>query len=559
MRYLTCGKSQSYCAPMSANRLAPGCSSNEVRHICNHCCKSAKIIEQTYKFPVATLAQYLSHDDIVKIDALAFAAAEVKDLDSHLLGVNVGRLALYEFTLAHKKVSTSLTSQQWDEYCVYLVNAMRSLQAFARYLNDFPPQVVFAYSPQYSNINPCTQYAIEKGIKVMFVEGGSNLSHRLPRLRVWDWNVHGLVNPALSLWSESSNKPVTPYSATRVVEHFEHLLAGKHHAVYSAPNTSLLDIRSLWNIAPKQQVILMALSSYDEAFAALLIKAFPDHKVFSDVFRTQIDWIKATIHWVASRPDLFLIIRVHPRDFPNKREAVRSEQSYLLQDLLEHLPDNVHVNWPDQKVSLYQIFEDVDLLTTGWSVTALEALALGIPVVTYDSNLPSYPKDIHYTGRTVDEYFNNIETALENGWSFKNTTGAIRWMAYNFVSSTISLTATSGAIDVVPKFIKYKFWARLWERLKNKIPEIGYPIDLRIWRGARNEASLVSDMIQSGYSSIPAARLALEPVPHSSSERLILLQTLSRVHHLFYPRKRNPRDKPGLSQKIQSFLASEMY
>ena len=82
--------------------------------------------------------------------------------------------------------------------------------------------------------------------------------------------------------------------------HFEQLLSGQHFAVFSEPYAGSSGIRQRWNVKPEQKVLLMTLSSYDEAYAALLIDGCPYKKVVIDVFRTQAGGVKATIDWVAA-------------------------------------------------------------------------------------------------------------------------------------------------------------------------------------------------------------------------------------------------------------------
>jgi hypothetical protein len=551
--YLTCGQAQTYCAPMTARRLAPGCTPKESARICSDCKAGAAAIYRVYRFPVDALARYLGADDFAKFDAMAATAVAEKSLDTEYLGVKVGRVALYEFTLAHKKMSTELTELQWREYQVYLANALRTLQGFARYLKDQRPDAILTFSPQYSNINSCMQYAISQGLQVLFIESGTNLAHRLGTMRVWDWKVHKLVNPALTYWNRSEANPVTPLSAAKVIGHFEQLLSGQHFAVFSAPYAGSSGIRQRWGIAAEQKVLLMTLSSYDEAYAALLIDGFPYKKVFSDVFCTQAEWVKATLDWVATRPDLFLVIRVHPRDFPNKRETFRSEQSFMLEDLLEQVPNNAHVNWPAEGVSLYELLEDTDVILTGWSVTAMEALVLGIPVVTYDANLPSYPRDIQYTGRSEDEYYANVDRALADGWRAENAINGFRWLAYNFVTCSVTVSEDFGQFELG----QLSYLRRFWSRVKNRFPALGHSLDLLEWCAALPGARIVSEMLEQGHDALPPARQALEKSPVSGDDRRIVLKSLSRLHELLYADSKLPKDKPGLSRNIRTLLARE--
>jgi hypothetical protein len=550
--YLTCGKAQTYCAPMTARGLGPGCDDKQSTRTCSDCLAGANAIARVYRFPVDALANYLNQEDFAKLQAMAAEAVASKSLDTEYLGVKVGRVALYEFTLAHKKMSTKLTELQWMEYHFYLANSLRTLQGFARYLENNRPDAILTFSPQYSNINSAMQYAINQGVRVSFIESGTNLAHRLGTMRVWDWKVHKLVNPALTYWDKSELNPVTPYSADKVTGHFKQLLSGQHFAVFSAPYSGSSSVRQRWNIRPEQKVLLMTLSSYDEAYAALLIDAFPYNKVFSDVFRTQAEWMKATLDWVATRPDLFLVIRVHPRDFPNKRETVRSEQSFMLENLLKVVPANAHVNWPAEGASFYELLEDTDAVLTGWSVTAMEALVLGIPVVTFDANLPSYPQDIHYTGRSQANYFANIDRALADGWSLENAIDGFRWLAYNFVTCTVTVSENFGHFELK----RQSPWQRILSRIKGRLPALSYSLDLLDWKAVLPGARIVSAMLEQGYDALPPTRKALGETP-AGNDRRIVIKALSRLHELLYADSKLPTDKPGLSRNIRAQLARE--
>ena len=550
--YLTCGKVQTYCAPMSAKGLAPGCTAEESARVCSDCKAAANAIARVYGFPVDSLVHYLSVEDFSKFELIASEAVASKSVDTDYLGVNVGRLALYEFTLAHKKMSIELDELQWKEYQCYLVNALRTLQGFARYLEKKRPNAILTFSPQYSNINSVMQFAIRQGVKVFFIESGTNLAHRLGTMRVWDWDVHGLVNPALMYWERSELNPVSQYSADNVIAHFSQLLAGHQFSVYSSPYKEVVNMRQLWNIMPAQKVLLMTLSSYDEAYAAFLIGGFPHKKVFSDVFNSQAEWIKATMEWVANRPDIFLVIRVHPRDFPNKRESVRSEQSFMLQALLEHLPNNVHVNWPSEAISLYALLEYTDVVLTGWSVTGIEALTLGIPVVTYDANLPSYPGDIHYTGRSTLEYFANIDRALADGWNFENVINGFRWFAYNFDTCTVTVSRVLGksARAQLPRVL------RIWQKVIGRLPTLRFSIELLKWKPALTDVNILSAMLENGHDALPPALKAQGRLP-VLNDRKTVGRSLLRLHDLLYAERNMAVHTHTLSRNIRDFLKSE--
>ncbi len=563
VRYLTCGAMQTYCAPMSAHRLIPGCSKNDYDDICVTCGENAKAIRWTYRFPMDTLANYLDDADKTACEKIADEAVASQSLSTEYLGVDVGAFAMYELTLMYKTMSTAYSDSQWAEYGIYLRNSILSLLAFSRYLKRHRPDVVTAFSPQYSNINPCLTYASQQGLKVLFMESGNNLSNRLGTMRVWDWRVHGLVNPALRYWDRSELHPVTEQKAKAVVGHLQQILNGSHFTVYSKPFEAHTDIRRKWSIRPDQKVALMTLSSYDEAYAAYLIHGFPEDKVFSDVFRTQTEWLKATIEWARGREDIFLIIRVHPRDFPNKRDSLRSEQSYKLEGLLrDGLPGNVIVNWPSDEVSLYELLEDADLILTGWSVTALEALIFGIPVVTYDQKLPSYPADIMLTGRSESEYYANIDKAIAQGWRIENSRNAFRWLAYNFVDATVLVSERFGAhersVDEPSGSAPTGLKRKVWDHLRERYPILNKCNDLLDWKGTRNGAQLICKLIDENHDSLLSVRkaIALSEQKPLQDDSAIVDKSLKALHDLLYANAALPPGKEGLSQRIRQYLNS---
>src|SRR5690606_6941171 len=101
--------------------------------------------------------------------------------------------------------------------------------------------------------------------------------------------------------------------------------------------------------------------------------------------------------------DLFLIIRVHPREFPNKRDSLKSDHALELEQTLSELPENVRVNWPSDNISLYDLAQIMDVCLNSWSTAGKEMGTLGIPVVLYSADLVFYPADLNYLAVSADD------------------------------------------------------------------------------------------------------------------------------------------------------------
>src|SRR5262249_38520391 len=152
-----------------------------------------------------------------------------------------------------------------------------------------------------------------------------------------------------------------------------------------------------------------------------------------------LGWIRALIDWIRTKPDRFLLVRVHPREFPNKRDRKKSEHAEALERELATLPPNVRVNWPTDELSIYDVAEQADVFLNAWSSAGKEMTLLGLPVVIFCPEVLQYPAELNYVGTTRDSYFAAIETALRDGWSFEHTRAAFRWCVLELVRGLASI------------------------------------------------------------------------------------------------------------------------
>jgi hypothetical protein len=201
-------------------------------------------------------------------------------------------------------------------------------------------------------------------------------------------------------------------------------------------------------------------SSYDEMFAAEVVGTF-SWNTKSEVFETQTDWIKALFAFMKNRPDLFLIIRIHPREFMADKNGGISEHAQTLMQELTDLPENVAINWPSDKISIYDLMEETSVGLNAWSTAGSELSFFGIPVVVYCAHLLLYPPDLNYCANTREKYFELIDRALKEGWSFDRIRTLYRWYA------TLQTRSAVNIADSAPSNLLRK--RNLFERVYLKI------------------------------------------------------------------------------------------
>jgi hypothetical protein len=428
-----------FCIPMAGHRLSHTSPAKLREDICKECKFNDSLLRTSFGFTGPTLRETLTSDDlreieniIAKIDRTSIATLEVE-------GVPVGKVAVYQIVLRHKRFDLDFNDVEWDEYRIELRNALYALKAAKNLINHHRPDRLMVYNGLYSVNRVASLLAEANGIPAYFLHAGANLSNRLQTMMLGRGTTLDWISEAVRQWPRVSELPCAPEQLSLVSNHFLELVRGRNIFVYSQGRKSgdHFDMRSHFGIGDQQKIIVATMSSYDEEMAVIATGAQAPRP--TPCFPEQVDWILAVVDYVRSRTDLFLVVRVHPREFPNRRDGKKSQHAIMLESVLDKLPPNAVVNWPHEHISLYDLADQTDVFLNAWSSAGKEMAMLGIPVVIYSRDLPQYPADVNYIGETKSDYFSAIDQALRDGWSFEAVRRAYRWLAFEFIKATIFL------------------------------------------------------------------------------------------------------------------------
>ncbi len=120
----------------------------------------------------------------------------------------------------------------------------------------------------------------------------------------------------------------------------------------------------------------------------------------ANAFPNMVEWLVRTCEYFATRPDLQLLIRVHPAEisgFPQSRQPVLAE----LRKRLPQLPPNIVVVPPDSDMSTYTLMSLCNAAIIYGTKTGVELTSVGVPVIvageawirnkglTYDASTPA--------------------------------------------------------------------------------------------------------------------------------------------------------------------------
>lgn len=130
-----------------------------------------------------------------------------------------------------------------------------------------------------------------------------------------------------------------------------------------------------------------------------------------DIFAASMtEWITKTVQFFAARPDVQLVIRIHPGE---KLVPQAKSMGVVVREALPEIPNHIHVIGALDKVNTYDLIEIADLGLAYTTTVGLETAMNGAPVISCGRT--------HYRGRgfTVDpnswdEYFSALESVLSD-------------------------------------------------------------------------------------------------------------------------------------------------
>ena len=515
VEYLNCdGILDAHCVAMSAAAVDEFASQAVRSQICRACHKRRDLTNRHFGFRSSTIEGFLTADDRKSIDAYIASVTPANWTELTVDGFPLGRYAVYEMWLHNKLVSTDLPPELWPIYLGQLRNTLTAYLASLRFLAETKPDVTMVYNDHYSVNHAFTAAAKKLGITSYSIHGGWHMVHRSESMSMMrsDYTLADLFeSPG---WFSVREEPLNKSAVDLVAAHFDGLWAASSAFAYSSEleGTGSQQLRSQFGIAPEASVLLAAMSSEDELMGVTVIGVAPQSKVQKSLFSDQFEWIKFLIKFASTNPEYHLIVRLHPRMFPNKREQKMSPVVAELMELKATAPSNITFNVPSDDVSLYDLIQIVDVVLNFRSSAGAELMAMGLPVVVpANSNFYTYPNELNLIGHTKRDYEKLIRKAAVEGWSLDNARRAFRWYGFFFgrVAASFTETYTSRPTSIRPKKPGFRLW--LWKKAIYVILQRGPLIleRLALRRGPlpNQTVQLFDDVLQKNLDTVSDSRL----------------------------------------------------
>jgi hypothetical protein len=520
--YVGCGGLlRSHCVAMMAHSIPFGAPEEARERICRRCRRTLGTLRRNFDLRGPDLMISAEEGDLAAAEALISSVSPKNYHDLCVEGIEVGRLALYEMVIQRKRGTLEFDELETQRYRAALKNVIVVLAVMKRIFDATKPDRVVLYNALYSVNRVVCRLAQSRGIPQYYLHAGDNLSRRLKTLVLARGHAFEYYKHIQRQWSKWRDRPCSLQAMQAATDHLLEVARGRSLWAYSAPSGDSSDLRKRFGVKADQRILCATMSSDDERFGGETIGVLPtlEHLLFPK----QVDWIRALVAFVERRKDLFLLIRVHPREFPNKRERVLSEHAQLLQQSFVQLPENVAVNWPTDHISLYDLAKVTDVFANAWSSAGREMAWLGLPVVLYADDLTLYPPDLNFVGTTMTSYFEQIQAALNEGWNAERIRRAYRWCAVELFH---------GSLDIAESFSRDEhrpFARKAFARLVDTVAP-GYRMERECRKRAPRLA--VGPRVNRLLEEQLAAPIDLEqasPAPSYAEETAFLKQEVRRL------------------------------
>lgn len=131
----------------------------------------------------------------------------------------------------------------------------------------------------------------------------------------------------------------------------------------------------------------------------------------ANAFPGMVDWVMRTITYFKGRPDLQLLIRVHPGELapPGGSTVSRQPITAEIRSTFPSMPENVFIIGPESTVSTYAAMDRCDSVIIYGTKTGVELTSVGIPVIV-GGEAWIRNKGMTLDASSADEYFRHLDT-----------------------------------------------------------------------------------------------------------------------------------------------------
>jgi hypothetical protein len=291
---------------------------------------------------------------------------------------------------------------------IYKMRSKRNLQAARAaysWLDENRPDVVIVPNGTIQEFGVVYEVARYLNIETVTYEFGDQ------RQRIWiSQNSKVMHQDTTAMWEEYREKTLTHSELEKIHELFE---ARRKASIWK-------NFSRLWQQVPAKGADLarQEMGLDDRLVVLLATNVLGDSLTLGrEVFTQSMeDWLERTMQYFAGRPEVQLVIRIHP----GEKLIHGQSMAEVINRVLPKLPEHIHVIGPEDDTNTYDLIAAADLGLVYTTTVGLEMAMSGIPVIVVG--------DTHYRnkGFSLDpdswvKYFKTLKSVFEDPASYRLT------------------------------------------------------------------------------------------------------------------------------------------
>jgi hypothetical protein len=314
-------------------------------------------------------------------------------------GLPLGRLVRISVAWFLSRGTLSETPQVLDTYRSFLVSGIVAARGLRAVLARTRAQRVFMLNGTFFAESILSALAEERGLPFAtyekgFIRDGIVVTPGEPASH--------LMVPA-EAWAQARTTPLTALEAKAIDTYLDERRrgGGALDNFWRERNEDAALVRRQLHLDPRRPLVVMFCNIlWDSAVLERDI-----------AFTSMGEWVTGGIRWAQARPEVDLVIRIHPAEVKLRNHPTRERMAEHISATVPELPANVRVIQAEDPTSSYVFMDEAAVGLVYTSTVGLELAARGVPVVVAATT--------HYRGRgftldpdTRDGYWAAVDGVL---------------------------------------------------------------------------------------------------------------------------------------------------
>ncbi|MEK7116775.1 MAG: hypothetical protein AAB837_01250 [Patescibacteria group bacterium] len=431
-------------SPIMVKHKMPVNASLEQRaEICKKNTEILKKVLSKYKFSPIDISELVDEKLMQEIESLV--ADKNNDLENIIYrGFPVGKVAQYDFMLETKfPYSPILSNERKALYSAYIKNTALTIAITDRICQKHKPSLLVTFN-EYAQSQAVRYSADTHNISRMALTYPVHFNIDASRFLIWKSTFSLFFYLHCQKWNDIKDIPIVPQYIKECWDDvvFRLFGAGGSHIFSTRKEGDPANVFNKLKLDPKKKTVVAYSSSRDERPGLdTIMKVWGEDSKVVDAFQNQTEWLSVLREYAAKRDDIQIVVRIHPRE--GKRQfGFDSQHLKQLKEKFTENASNFIIVWPDDPISSYDLVELADICLIAWSSMGHEATRLGVPVLSYASNLTYVDDDFMQVATTPEEYLKKLDYIIDMKYAWRHLVKAVRFYHWRTFIPSLDLGET---------------------------------------------------------------------------------------------------------------------